>query len=188
MSEQAYEFLALPHKPLLTEAEQKQLTAWNDTSEAFHQDAGVPQLVAAQAAATPDAVALAADETTVTYRELDSRANRLAHHLRSLGAGRDSLVALCLERSPALVVAALAVLKAGGAYVPLDPSYPRERLAFLLNDCQAPITVTQHRLAGLLPAAARQLVDLDIDAEQIARYPASPPEADLGVQDLAYVI
>ncbi len=188
MYKQASEFLPLPHMLLLTEAEQEQLAAWNDTSQAFPQEACVPQLVAAQAAAMPDAVALAAGTAMLTYRELNSRANRLAHHLRSLGAGRESLVALCLERSPALVVAALGALKAGAAYVPLDPNYPRERLAFLLNDCQAPITVTQHRLAGRLPAARWQLVDLDIDAEQIAGYPAAPPEVDLEVEDLAYVI
>ncbi len=159
----------------------------NDTAQAYSQDACVPQLVAEQAAATPDAVAVCAGEV-LTYRDLDAKANQLAHHLRSLGAGPETLVALCLERSPALVTGALGVLQSGAAYLPLDPSYPSERLAFMLNDSQVSILVSQHGLVGRLPAGRWRLVDLDVDAEQIARYPLGPPETDVKLGNLAYVI
>ena len=159
----------------------------NDTTPADPQDACVPQLVAMQAAATPDAMAVCAGEV-ITYGDLNSQANQLAHHLRRLGAGPETLVALCLERAPALVVGALGVLKSGAAYMPLDPAYPSERLAFMLKDSQAPILVTRHALTGRLPAGRWQLVDLDVDAERIARYPVDPPETDLKLGNLAYVI
>jgi amino acid adenylation domain-containing protein len=124
----------------------------------------------------------------LTYAELNRRANRLAHHLRSLGVGRGTRVAMCVERSPEMVVCALAVLKAGGAYVPLDPSYPRERLAFLLQDVRAPVLVTESRLLPELPPSAAHCVLLDGHADQIAR----ASEADLGHTseplDPAYVI
>src|SRR5436305_14650622 len=101
----------------------------------YQRHALVPQLVAAQAAATPDAVALVvhsgAARTVLTYRELDARADQVARQLRALGVGPDVLVGLCLERSAALVVGALGIMRAGGAYVPLDPAYPPERLAFM---------------------------------------------------------
>jgi amino acid adenylation domain-containing protein len=159
----------------------------NDTAQTYPQDACVPELVALQAAATPEAVAVGAGEV-MTYRDLDLQANRLAHRLRALGAGPETLVALCLERSPALVVGALGVFKSGAAYLPLDPTFPSQRLAFMLNDCQAPILVTRHSLARRLPAGRWRLVDLDMEAEQIARYPAKPPETDLKPGNLAYVI
>ena len=159
----------------------------NDTAQADPQDACVPQLVAMQAAATPDAMAVCAGGV-ITYRDLNWQANQLAHHLRRLGAGPETLVALCLERAPALVVGALGVLKSGAAYMPLDPTYPSERLAFMLNDSQAPILVTRRSLAGRLPAGRWQFVDLEADAELIARYPVDPPEADLKLGNLAYVV
>src|SRR5918911_306407 len=137
------------------------------TRQPYPRDASVPQLVAAQAVATPDAVALVAQSgaarSVLTYRELDTWANQVAHHLRALGVGPDILVGLCLERSTALVVGALGILKAGGAYVPLDPAYPPERLAFMLQDAQTPVLVTQQRLAERLPAGPWQVVTLDAD-------------------------
>jgi amino acid adenylation domain-containing protein len=159
----------------------------NDIAQAYPQDTCVPRLVALQAAATPDAVAVCAGEV-MTYRDLDRQANRLAHHLRSLGAGPETLVALCLERSPALVVSALAVLKTGAAYLPLDPTFPSERLVFMLNDSRSPILVAPQKLARRLPAGRWRLVDLDREAEQIARCPVEPPETDLKLGNLAYVI
>jgi amino acid adenylation domain-containing protein len=188
MCKQAFDSSVRPDWPLLTEAEQKQLGAWNETAQDYPQDACVPKLVAAQAAARPDAVALVAGCEVVTYGELNSRANRLAHHLRSLGAGPETLVALCLERSPALVVGALGVLKSGAAYVPLDPTYPSERLAFMLNDSQALILLTKQCLAERLPAGSWKVVDLDADARDIAHYPADAPQADPNLGNLAYVI
>jgi amino acid adenylation domain-containing protein len=148
----------------------------------------VPQLVAAQATATPSAVALVAGGVEVTYRELDSMASRLAHYLRSRGAGRELLIALCLERSITMVVAALGVLKSGAAYLPLDPSYPRERLALLLNDSQAPILVTQQRLVKEKLGDDCYVVDLDADADQIEHCPEYAGETGLELENLAYVI
>jgi len=175
---------------LLTPAESALLASWNDTAESYPDNACVPQLVAAQAAATPNTVALAASGEVVTYQELNSRANRLAQYLRSLGAGPGTLVALCFERSSELVVGTLGVLKSGAAYVPLDPTYPQERLAFMLNDSGATILLTQQRLARALPPGRWQRVDVDLDADQIASYPAEPPqsESDIRLEELAYVI
>lgn len=173
---------------LLTSGDVALLTSWNDTVQIYPDDASVPQLVAAQAAATPDAVALAANGEVVTYRELNSRANRLAQHLRSFGAGPGTLVALCLERSPELIVGALAVLKSGAAYVPLDPSYPPDRLTFMLNDSQSPVLLTRWYSGRALPPGRWQIVDLDLDAEKIASYAAEAPKVDLKLEELAYVI
>src|SRR5665213_3826034 len=92
-----------------------------------------------RAAAVPDGIALSQDGRTLTYRELNERANQLAHHLGRLGAGPETLVGICMERTPNLVVALLGILKAGGAYVPIDPQYPHERRAFMLQDSQARI-------------------------------------------------
>src|SRR2546421_11376181 len=102
----------------------------------------VPQLVAGQAAATPNAVAVATGTDRITYRDLDERANQLAHYLIGLGVGRETIVALCLKRSLESVTCALAVLKAGGAYLPLDPAYPADRLSFMLNDAQPRLLIT----------------------------------------------
>ncbi|HKC73915.1 MAG TPA: AMP-binding protein, partial [Chloroflexota bacterium] len=162
------------------------------TRQDYPRDASVPQLVAAQAVATPDAVALVvqshAARSVLTYRELDTWANQVAHHLRALGVGPDILVGLCLERSAALVVGALGILKAGGAYVPLDPAYPPERLAFMLRDAQTPVLVTQQRLAARLPAGPWRVVMLDADGSQTARACPQPAAGAPAPAHLAYVI
>ncbi|QSQ18814.1 non-ribosomal peptide synthase/polyketide synthase [Pyxidicoccus parkwayensis] len=138
--------------PLMDEAERRRvLVEWNATAADFPSDACVHHLFSAQAARTPDALAVVSDAGSLTYAELDARSGLLAAHLRQLGVRADTLVALCMERSLELPVAVLGVLKAGGAYVPLDPAYPRERLAFMLQDTAAPVLVTQQHLLGLLP-------------------------------------
>ena len=119
--------------PLLTETEQRQLVAWNATQQDHPSNVCVPQLVAAQAAATPDAVALVMGDQMLSYSELNRRANQLAHCLQKLGIGPNVLVGLCVEHSLDMVVGLLGILKAGGAYVPLDPTYPTERLTFMLD-------------------------------------------------------
>src|SRR2546426_10333113 len=129
----------------------------------------IAKAVAAEATERPDAVALTAGSQVLTYYELDCQANRLAHHLCSLGVSTDVLVGLCLPRSLDMVVGALGILKAGGAYVPMDPAYPPDRLAFMLNDAQAPVLVTDPCLAQRLPAAQREVVN--IGAPQIAKGP-----------------
>src|SRR5499426_3257775 len=146
---------------LLTDAERhEQLVVWNATQVAYAPDQSLPQLVEAQAARQPDALALVCAAQHLTYGALHRRANQLAHHLRHLGVGPDVLVGLCVERSVAMVVGLLGILKAGGAYVPLDPTYPAERLAWMLTDTQAPVVVTQQRLVEALPASPAQVLCL----------------------------
>jgi amino acid adenylation domain-containing protein len=143
----------------------------------------------AQAARTPDAVAIEFGDERVSYAELNARANRLARHLRRSGVGTDSLVAVCVDRSPELVVAVLGALKAGAAYLPLDLSYPPERLRYMLEDSGARVLVTR---GGLVPELRESfggvVVCLDADAEAIAAQEADDLSVDVGADDLAYVI
>ena len=173
-----------PERPLrsldvMTPAERQQLIVeWNDTA---HQVplATLPVLFEAQAGRSPDAVALVFEEERLSYAELNRQANRLAHHLIGMGIGPEDHVALCLERSPAMVVTLLAILKAGAAYVPLDPDYPAERLAFMLKDARPKAVVTTAVLADgdLFAGAVTPLVRLDsadvVDA--LAQAPATDP-------------
>ena len=121
-------------------------------------------------------------------RELNARANRLAHHLRGLGVGPDVPVGVCLERSLDLVVGLLAILKAGGAYVPLDPGYPAQRLAFMLEDTQARIVLTREPLSGVLPADGARMLCIDRDSAAIAQAPVTNPAASANATSLAYVM
>jgi amino acid adenylation domain-containing protein len=148
----------------------------------------VHDLVSAQATAAPDGVAVVAGDQQLSYRELDSRANRLAHLLRSQGVGPDVPVGLCMERSIDLAIAALAILKAGGAYVPLDPSYPSKRLATLLEDSGTFLLVTQPGLANQLPAGKWRTIILDADGLATADYPGTSPVTDTKPANLAYII
>jgi amino acid adenylation domain-containing protein len=175
--------------PLLTAAERQQLLVdWNATARDYLA-ARLPALIEAQVARTPDAPALTFAGETLAYRELNARANQLAHHLRALGVGPDVLVGLLAERSLDMVVAVLGILKAGGAYIPLDPAYPPDRIAFMLEDAAPPILLTeQARLADLPPTAARILC-LDRDWPAIAQRPATNPDpSGLSPDNLAYVI
>ena len=123
---------------LLNSDERHQLLVeWNKTAHEVP-CATLPELFAAQVAKSPDAIAVVIEDQRLSYGELDRRANQLAHHLRALGVGPEMVVGLCLERSLDMVVGLLGILKAGGAYLPLDPAYPRERLAFMLEDAGAP--------------------------------------------------
>jgi amino acid adenylation domain-containing protein len=147
----------------------------------------VSELVAAQAAATPNAVALMARGDSITYGELDKRANQLANYLITLGVGRETIVGLCLERSPESVMSALAVLKAGGAYLPLDPAYPSERLLFMLNDAQPRVLITRSDLAGKFSEGSWKVVSVDGDRE-IENYSNEAPADQATPDNLAYVI
>ena len=164
----------------------QELSIYSSASHFDFQKGCVPKAVAAKAAKTPDAVAVTSDGQTLTYHELDCRANQLAHYLRLLGVGADVVVALCLPRSLDMVIGALGIMKAGAAYVPMDPSYPADRLAFMLDDAQAPILLTDSCIAERLPAGQRQIVTLD--APEIALEPDHLPRVEIVPDDLAYVI
>ncbi|WP_437715402.1 amino acid adenylation domain-containing protein [Sorangium sp. So ce448] len=175
--------------PLLTEAEQRAIVAWNARAGAPLRPA--PTLhdhFAMQVARAPTATALEFEGEALTYAELDRRANQLAWYLRELGVGPEVPVGVCLERSIELVVGLLAILKAGGAYVPFDPSYPPERLRVMLEDAAAPVLLTERRLVDTLPPAGSTVVCLDAQRDVIAAQSdrALPPSA--GPDNAAYVI
>ncbi|HEY0602634.1 MAG TPA: amino acid adenylation domain-containing protein, partial [Herpetosiphonaceae bacterium] len=173
--------------PLLTGAEVQQLRAWSPPLAAVPPAPSVPALFAAQAAHTPDAVALVCGGAQLTYRALDQRANQLAHALRARGVGPDVRVGLLVARSLDLVVALLGIWKAGGAYVPIDPAYPAQRQAFLLEDAQIPLLVTQEALLATVPAELPTLC-LDRDAAAIAQQPITALDPAPQPAHLAYVI
>ncbi|HLL45779.1 MAG TPA: amino acid adenylation domain-containing protein, partial [Longimicrobiaceae bacterium] len=175
--------------PLLGAAERELIVArWSGEGAAVLPERCLHELFAAQAGRTPDAVALVHAGRTLTYAELDRRANRLAHTLVALGVGPEVPVALCLERSAEMVVALLGVLKAGGAYVPLDPAFPAERLALALADCGAPVLVTEERYLGSFPGGGGRFLCLDRDAAQLEAGPDHAPEVEVVPGSLAYVI
>ena len=164
------------------------LREWNATAADYPAHACLHELIAAQATRSPDAVAVVDARRRLTYRELDARANQVAHHLRELGVGPGRVVGLCLERSAELVVGLLGILKAGAAYLPLDPAYPAERLAVLLAEAGAMAVVAEAATAAALPVRGPRRVLLDADRERIARAPAGDPGRAAAPDDLAYVI
>ena len=174
--------------PLLDAEDAARLEAWNATDLPYRRKAVVHGLIAEQAARTPHAQAVVFRGTTLTYAELEARANKLANHLRALGAGPEARVGICLERSAETVVAMLAVLKTGAAYLPLDPAYPADRLAYMLEDSGAPVLVTQESLRTLLPADGVRVVSIDTDAAVIAAESAEARADGADPRNAAYVI
>ena len=172
----------------LSQDEQRKLAAWNATQQRFPSYACIQQLVEEQAAIRPDAVALVAGGRVLSYKDVDQRANQLAHCLRASGVRPNVLVGLCLERSLEMVIGLLGILKAGGAYVPLDPTYPSERLAFMVEDAQVPILVTQRHLTEKLPACNTRAIFLDVDGPLLIEQSQSALPATTAGDDLAYVI
>jgi amino acid adenylation domain-containing protein len=173
----------------ISEQELRQLAAWNEaTRQEYPRDLCVPDLVTRQAAATPDAIALVVGDQALTYRQLNQRANRLAHYLQSRGVGPNVLVGLCVERSVDMVVGLLGILKAGGAYVPMDPAYPTERLVYMLEDSQAPVLVTHQYLGARLPIEPDRLICLDTGAAMLSQYDAGDSVPGVTADDLVYVI
>lgn len=175
-------------KQMVTAAEQRQMAEWNATQREYPADACIPQLVALQASRAPDAIALVAGSQALSYRELNQRANQLAHRLQALGVGPNVAVGLCVERSFDMVVGLLGILKAGGAYLPLDPSYPSDRLSFMLHDARVRVLVTQQRLSTLIPTMDIQPIYLDAGAALLEQQPVNEPEFSASIDDLAYII
>ena len=179
----------LPSLPAVENGEEI-LADCNDNSRTDARDRCFHLLFADQSKRSPQAVAVTSGSGSLTYRELNSRANRLAWHLHDMGVAPEVLVAVCLPRSPELVVALLAVMKAGGAYVPLDPLYPSERLGYFLSDSAAPVLITSEVLRGRFDSFEGQVVHVDRDADTIALSPdTDPPEINRsGPENVAYVM
>ena len=175
--------------PLLTAAERRQiLEEWNAARTDYPEAKCVHEWFEAQAARTPEAVAVVFEERRLTYAELNRRANQLAHRLRKLGVQPDTLVGICVERSLELVVGILGILKAGGAYLPLDPAYPKERLAFMLDDAQPKMVLTQQRLINSLPKNGAPSMPVDSESETFITESTENPDRSTQLDQLAYVI
>jgi amino acid adenylation domain-containing protein len=179
----------LSRLPLLTAEERHRLLVeWNDTTAVYPKDTCLQELFAAQVERTPDAVAMVYEDRFLTYRELNQSANRLAHYLATLGVGPGVLVGLCLPRSLEVIVSLLGILKAGGVYLPLDPTYPKERLAFMLDDAHVPVLLTTTQFVGLFPDTGARFVCMDVDRELLSGQSAGNPLTHITSEDLAYVI
>jgi amino acid adenylation domain-containing protein len=175
--------------PLLTDAERRQSSIeWNDTKRKYPHNRCVHELFEAQVERTPDATAVVFEDGRLTYRELNQNANQLAHDLQNLGVGPEAPVGLCAERSAEMLVGLLAIFKAGGAYVPLDPAYPKERLAFMLEDARVSVLLAQRQTLDRLPEHNAQVAYLDKVSEKSAQENGSNPVAKATEQNAAYVI
>ncbi|AUB43295.1 Non-ribosomal peptide synthetase component F (plasmid) [Nostoc flagelliforme CCNUN1] len=175
--------------PVLSAAERQQLLfEWNDTQREYPKDKCIHQLFEEQVEKTPHAVAVVFEEQEFTYRQLNERANCLAHYLQTLGVGSEVLVGICVERSLEMVVGLLGILKAGGAYVPLDPNYPIERLSYMLDDAQVAILLTQDSLSSSVPSQTAWTVCLDTDWEVIEQHSQENLATSVSADNLAYVI
>ncbi|WP_175749093.1 non-ribosomal peptide synthetase/type I polyketide synthase [Burkholderia pyrrocinia] len=182
---------AVARLPLLSEAERDLLTVeWNRTETDFGDAAAQPlhRLFEQQVERTPDAVAAVCDDASLTYAELNLRANRLAHRLIELGVVPDALVGVAMERSLDMIVALLAILKAGGAYVPVDPDYPAERVRFMIDNAQLRWLLTQQHLLAALPDTDARVIVVDRDTLELDAAPASNPAPALSGDNLAYMI
>jgi amino acid adenylation domain-containing protein len=179
----------LSELPLLTQKEKQQiLIDWNDTAVNYPQGETIPQLFEEQVVKNPNAVAIVFEDRSVTYAELNARANQLAHYLRTKGVGPDVLVGLCVERSLEMIVGLMGTLKAGGAYVPLDPGYPQDRLDFMITDVNAPIVLTQASLLNKLALCSSRILCLDTQWHEVAVEPATNPVVPIMPENLAYCI
>jgi amino acid adenylation domain-containing protein len=175
---------------ILTESETVQLLGqWNErASDLVQQRECLHHLFEAQVAQNPEAPAIICGKTQLSYREVNERANQLAHHLKGLGVAAEIRVGLCLTRSPEMVVGLLGIMKSGGAYVPLEPSMPFERLSYVIQDARMPVIVTDEELSDVLPATRAQLVMLDADSDFIAQQSKSNPQNEILPECTAYLI
>lgn len=174
---------------LLTTVEYRQIISdWNDTTIPLAEQETVPDLFEAQVVRTPDAIALTYKDVQMTYGELNSRANLLAHELQTNGVGPETLVGLSCHRSAELIIAVLAILKAGGAYVPLDPTYPLERLDLIINDTQLWLIVTQENFSEVLNHHNCKLLYVEAFLRKAQEKEAQNPQRKLDIENIAYVI
>jgi amino acid adenylation domain-containing protein len=180
---------SIAHLPLLTPEEQQQiLFEWNDTQTEYPQDKFFTQLFEERVEQIPDALAVVFQEQRLTYRELNRRANQLAHYLQKLGVQPEFKVGLCVERSPEMIVGMLGILKAGGAYLPLDPTYPLKRLAFMLSDSEVSILLTTQKLKSQLPQLPSKIICLDSDRHLLSAASQTNPNSKVAINNLAYLI
>jgi amino acid adenylation domain-containing protein len=174
---------------LLTPPEVRQLLIeWNDTEINYPQNKCIHQLFEEQVEKTPSNVAVIFENQQLTYKELNSRANQLAHYLQQQGVKSDTVVGICMERSLEMVMALIAILKAGGAYLPLDTVYPQERLGFMLADAQMPVLLTQPYLRERLPPHQAKLISIDTEGAIYTNYSSQNLASDIKPENLAYVI
>ena len=177
--------------PIMNEAQRRIVVeGFNDTQADYPKEALIHELFEQQVQKTPEAVAVAYEGESLSYAELNAKANQLAHRLRGLGVEPDTRVAICVQRSLEMVVGLLGILKAGGAYVPVDPEYPEDRIAYILRDAGAPILLTQAHLQALLPASDAQVLLLDDQALYADQPVQNIDKAETGQNsaNLAYVI
>ena len=176
--------------PLLSTTEKKQLLVdWNQTAKSFSHELCLHQLFEEQATRHPDKVAVAFELQQLTYKDLNERANQLAHYLRNLGVGPDVIVGLHMERSLEMMVGLLGIHKAGGAYVPVDPDFPQERIQYMLQDCQAPVILTQQRLVpNLAVARDTNVVAINTMWRAIAQQAKTNLDSGVKPEHLSYVI
>jgi amino acid adenylation domain-containing protein len=175
--------------PLLPQAEHKCVVEdWNETARDYPLHRTLHQMIESQVDRAPEAIALVFEEESLTYRELNARANQLAHHLISVGTGPETLVGICMHRSIEMVVGLLGILKAGAAYVPMDPEYPRERLEYMVQDAGVPVLLTQQHLVSRLPEHSSHLICLDTQWDSIRTQSRENPDSRGKPEHLAYMI
>jgi amino acid adenylation domain-containing protein len=186
------EVVGAPQRPvgeltMLSAAERQLLLEWNPALTTYPQTC-IHELFEAQVQRTPNAVAVIHEERQLSYVELDRKANQLAQALRRWELGPEALVAICVERGLEMIIGLLGILKAGAAYVPLDPAYPKERMAYMLEDTQAPVLLTQRRLRDQLPPYAGRVVELDGAWADPGEQDGEKPASKTKPENLAYVI
>ena len=179
---------SLAYQSILPQQELQQILGRNLTKVNFPQDKCLHQLFEEQVERSPDAIAVTFEDRQLTYRELNDRANQLAHYLQSLGVGSEVLVGICVERSPDTVIGILGILKAGGAYVPLDPAYPQDRIAYSIADSKIEVLLTNQKHLADLPEHQAQVVCCDRDWQKISSYSKENPNSEVKPSNLAYVI
>ena len=180
---------SLSVQSLLPETElQKILQEWNQSRITYDRDICIQELFEAQVERTPEAIAVTYRDRQLTYYQLNQRANQLAHYLRELGVKPDALIGFCIDRSLEMIVGLLGILKAGGAYVPLDPTYPPERLAYMVDDSQVSVLLTQSQLIAKFPKHQARLVCLDSDWKKISLHSSENPTLKNTGENFAYVI